>query len=186
MSDGKNAKFLQDPVAFMQRYAVLPADDVAGYRGDEAVKMKTTASDDDYIFSAVEPDKKVAWLNFAKKPKKGALSFFVHSSEGTICVDGTFTARPHKVKSYFLPWTAGGGIIHLTIPEQEEQRPPRPGGRRLLLHRNNHRRCSVFIKGTTRNPTIYHGGGDTKESDPANAAAFWTNLMATYAGPGAP
>jgi hypothetical protein len=183
MSGGMNKKFMADPIAFMQKYAVAPADDVQKDIGDEAVSMPTTASNEDYVFSNMPQTSKVAWLNFSKRARgAGYSASFCASAEGGITVDGSFNERPHKVKSYFLPWTAGGGIISLAIPAIG---PANPDNDVKYFFTATITGCSVFIKGTQRAPIIYHAGGETGRSNPVLAALFWRNLMNRYAGTGA-
>lgn len=75
MSDGKNRAFMNNPVAFLKRYSVCPADDIEMYIGDKATSINTTAAvGSDYVFSTVEPTKRVAWLNFARKPRKSGVN----------------------------------------------------------------------------------------------------------------
>lgn len=181
MSDGKNKAFMDDPMAFMKRYAVAPADDVAMDIGDKAVDMDTTAGS--YVFSTMQPGKRVAWLNFAKKPRgTGADMSFIPKAEGVISIDGTYTERRGKVKSYFLPWTAGGGIIKIAIPQKGTAQPAEDAD---FFFTATITGCSVFIKGTAQAPEVYHAGGDTKQSNPLQAAKFWRDLMTAYSGGGA-
>jgi hypothetical protein len=184
MSDGKNKAFMENPVAFMKKYSVCPGDDVGQYIGDKAVSMNTKGTTGaDYVYSAMDPAKTVAWLNFAKKPRGGGVNMsFIPKAEGAVSVDGYYTAQPGKVKSYWLPWTAGGGIIKLAIPAQGTVPVAQDANYFFTATITG---CSVFIKGTRQAPEIYHAGGDTKQSDPLQAALFWRNLMNTYSGPGA-
>src|SRR6218665_1367052 len=99
MSGGKNAKFMADPVAFMQKYSVCVADDIQGDIGDRAVSMPTTASPQDYIFSTMDAGRRVGWLNFDKPKGTGINKTFGPKSEGSVLVDGSFNVRPGKVKS---------------------------------------------------------------------------------------
>src|SRR6185312_11910524 len=183
MSDGKNALFMRDPVAFMRRYAVMPPDNIDSDIGDEAQDMATFAAvGKDYLYSNM--DEKVGWLNFRKKPKHGALNLsFVHAAEGTVIVDGTYAPRAHKIKSYWLPWSAGGAIIRLAIPDANNI----PAGQddADYFFTATISGCSIFIKGTQRQPVIYHAGGQTLQNDPNNAATFWRGLVNTYSGAGA-
>ena len=182
MSGGKNKAFMADPVAFMRKYAVAPADDVGNDIGDLAVSMPTTASSQDYVLNTMPAGRDIAWLNFEKAPKgTGANLTFAPKSEGGVAVDGTFNARPGKVKSYFLPWTAGGGIIKLAIPAMG---PLNPNSDVKYFFTATITGCSIFVKGTAQAPEIFHAGGQTGKNDPVNAARFWRNLMRQHA-PGA-
>ncbi len=184
MSDGKNKAFMADPVAFMKRYAVCPADDIGMYIGDQATSMNTTGSvGKDYVYSTIATGKRVAWLNFAKRARGSGVSMsFIPKAEGAISVDGSYAPQPHKVKSFFLPWTAGGGIIKLAIPQKGTVTAVQDADYFFTATITG---CSVFIKGTRQAPEVYHAGGDTKQSNPLQAALFWRNLMTTYSGGGA-
>ena len=183
MADGKNKKFMEDPVAFMRKYSVCVADDVQGDIGDKAVSMATTASTQDYIFSTMDAPKRVAWLNFDKPHGTGINKTFGPKSEGSVLVDGSYAVRPGKVKSYFLPWTAGGGIINLTIPTMGTHGYADDDVKYFFTATITG--CSIFIKGTPQSPTIYHAGGQTGQNDPVKAARFWRRLMTTHSGGGA-
>jgi hypothetical protein len=187
MSEGKNAKFMADPVAFMRTYSVMAPDSVGHNIGDEGGTLPTTAMmGKDYVYSDMQVGQKVAYLNFAKKARKGPANLtFIHKSEGTMVLDATYAQRPHKVKSYFLPWTAGGGIIRLEIPDKATIAAGTLDSDYFFTATITG--CSIFIKGTQRNPIIYHAGGPTNApANPAGAATFWRNLITTCsAGDGA-
>jgi len=182
MSGGKNQKFMQDPLAFMRRYSVCVGDDIGGDIGDKAVSMPNAVDRGGYVFSTMDTAKRVAWLNFDKPKGTGINMTFGPKSEGSVIVDGTYAARPGKVKSYFLPWTAGGGIINLTIPAMGT--PGYADDDVKYFFTATITGCSVFIKGTAQSPTIYHAGGQTGQADPREAARFWTDLMTTHSGGG--
>jgi hypothetical protein len=184
MSGGKNKLFMENPIAFMKNYSVCPADDIGMYIGDKAVSMNTRAATGyDYVYSNIDAAKSVAWLNFSKKARGTGVNLtFIPKAEGVISVDGSYTPQAGKVKSYFLPWTAGGGIIKVSIP----QRGTVPAAQDAdYFFTATITGCSIFIKGTAQAPVVYHAGGDTKQSDPLQAAQFWRNLMTTYSGAGA-
>ena len=184
MSGGKNRQFMENPIAFMKKYSVCPADDIGMYIGDKAVSMATHAATGyDYVFSTIDPTKIVAWLNFSKKARGSGVNMsFIPKGEGVISVDGSYAAQPGKVKSYFLPWTAGGGIIKMSIPPMGTVPVAQDASYFFTATITG---CSVFIKGTQQAPEVYHAGGDTKQSNPLQAALFWRNLMNNYSGAGA-
>jgi hypothetical protein len=180
MSGGMNKKFMADPIAFMQKYSVAPADDVQKEIGDKAVSMATTASNEDYVFSKMPKAKSIAWLNFAKRARgSGASATFAPASEGGVTVDGSFDERPGKVRSYFLPWTAGGGIIALPIPPIKRGGDDSP----KYFFTATITGCSIFVKGTPSAPVVFHAGGQTgHNNDPVRAAQFWRDLMTRFSG----
>jgi hypothetical protein len=184
MSGGKNKAFMADPIAFMRKYSVAPADNVQNDIGDKAGRMPTTASNEDYVFSNMPAGSRIAWLNFAKRPRgSGRNDTFAPASEGGVTVDGSFHERDGKVKSYFLPWTAGGGIIQLAIPAMG---PLNPDSGVKYFFTATITGCSIFIKGTAQAPVIFHAGGQTGQANPGMAAQFWRALMAAHAGGGGP
>jgi hypothetical protein len=181
MSGGMNKKFMADPIAFMEKYSVAPADDVQGDIGDRAVAMKDALGTQDYVFSKMPRASKIAWLNFSKRERgSGFSASFCAAAEGGVTVDGSFDERAHKVKSYFLPWTAGGGIIELMIPPMGRFNP---NSDVKYFFTATITGCSIFVKGTRKAPVIYHAGGQTGQNDPVQAANFWRNLMARYSSP---
>lgn len=180
MSGGMNKKFVADPIDFMQKYAVAPADDVQNDIGDRKINMPNALGSEDYVFSRMPQAKQIAWLNFAKRERgAGYSASFVPAAEGGVTVDGSFDERPGKVRSYFLPWTAGGGIITLAIPPVKRtgvDTSPRYFFTATITG------CSIFVKGTPRAPVVFHAGGQTGQNDPVQAANFWRDLMTRYSG----
>jgi hypothetical protein len=180
MSGGMNKKFMADPIAFMQKYAVAPADDIQKDIGDKKINMANALGNQDYVFSRMPQTKQIAWLNFSKRKRgTGYSASFVPAAEGGVTVDGSFTEQQGKVRSYFLPWTAGGGIIGLAIPPVKRtgvDNSPKYFFTATITG------CSIFVKGTPRAPVVFHAGGQTGQADPVNAADFWRNLMTRYSG----
>jgi hypothetical protein len=180
MSGGMNKKFMADPIAFMQKYAVAPADDVQKNIGDRGINMPNALGNQDYVFSRMPQANSIAWLNFAKRARgAGYSASFVPAAEGGVTVDGSFDEREGKVRSYFLPWTAGGGIIALAIPPVKRtgvDNSPKYFFTATITG------CSIFVKGTRRAPVVFHAGGQTGQNDPVQAASFWRNLMTHYSG----
>lgn len=183
MPVNKNADFVLDPIAFMKKYSVCPGNDIQQKLGDRAQMIPDAIGNDvDYLYSAMQGRDRVAWLDFVKLKRTDQSSqVFVAQSEGSVSVEGSSAVRAGAVKSYFLPWTAGGGIIRLKIPAMGS-----------ALFYNNIKYfftatitgCSIFIKGTELEPEIFHAGGQTGQSDPKEAAKFWRDLMDDYGGPG--
>jgi hypothetical protein len=182
MSSIKNTSFLADPIGFMRKYAVCPADDVGGYIGDKAGSMPTTASPQDYTFSTIEAAKRVAYLNFEKIPRKSQVNTaFIPKSDAAITVTGQSAADAARVKSYWLPWTAGGGIIKLVIPAAGTAPAAQDAD---IFFTATITGCSIFIKGTRQAPEVYHAGGNTGQANATQAALFWRNLMVAHSGAG--
>lgn len=179
MSDGYNKKFLSDPLAFAKRYALHPADDVGGYKGNKVLDLKsvTTVNGNlvDMVSAKVAGDKKVAYLNLHKRPIGTSA---VSGNEGgrTVDVEGSYQPKPNWFPAYFLPWDASGAMVRLSIPAKgtHDVDPD-------IFFTAAINGCSIFFQGTPERPTIYHCGGDTgKGSDHAAAAKFWRDLVDTY------
>jgi hypothetical protein len=180
MSGGMNTLFANDPMAFMEAFAVAPPDAVGTYIGVTTQNMATTASPADYAFSKIEPTKRIAYLNFVKGAKRASANVtFMPLAEQV----ATFTASfgqisKRHVPAYFLPWSAQGAIIRLTIPRLANIAPGDADS--SIFFTATITGCSIFIKGTPDHPTIYHAGGQTGQNDPTQAAQFWENLMTLH------
>ena len=180
MSTDLNTKFIEDPLSFMQKYSVLAPDTIGHNIGVKMRSMSNTTGND-YDFTSMHQTRKVAYLNFEKTPKGVARSMGGGKGAGTMSIDGSFTAAPGKVKSYFLPWNAGSGIFRLAIPEKGTALVDDDVRYFFTAAING---CSIFVKGTPRAPEIYHAGGNTGHGkDPVKAAAFWRDLMVNFSGP---
>ena len=180
MSGGMNKLFVKDPWKFINTYAIAPPDDVAHYVGVKTQTMKKSGTNTEYAFSKVEPTKKIAYLNFLKGQKRERANVtFMPLAEQVATFEGRYAqiCKRH-VPAYFLPWSAGGAIIRLTIPKKSQLKKGDLDSDYFFTATITG--CSVFIKGDPDNPTIYHAGGQTGENDPANAALFWENLMARH------
>ena len=178
MSGGFNTKFKNDPVAFVKDYAIAPPDDVGMYVGSKRKTMQKSGKSFD--FNRTPSLKKVAWANIKKVPKLDRANVtFMPVSEQAITFDLSFEKRGKRhVPMYFLPWSAGGAIIRLTIPRVRDIVQGQLDSPYFFTATITG--CSIFIKGTPDHPTIYHAGGETGENDPTAAAQFWLDLMQTH------
>lgn len=187
MSDGKNKLFMKDPVAFMQKYAVAPANYLqsgdthnSGYYGKTTQRMQTTAQTAPYEFNKVQTAYKIAYLNFEERPKGSTFSPqapFV--ADEVMGLTGTYTPTKGKVKSYYLPWV-DGGIVRLAIPAMGTSAAHDDVKYFFTAGISG---CSIFVKGTTQAPEIYHAGGSTGTgTNSAAGAKFWRDLIDQYAG----
>lgn len=196
-------------IALLKNYALHPADNIEGYRGDTTATTKTTLTPGTYrsglvgsvkkklsgvvpsfrpksqftktiSFKEVSNGKKVALVNLVKREASKP----GNEGGGTVDVFGTFTisAKTDWVPAYYLPWDEGGAIVNMTIP------------RAGTIGRDSHildpdifftaaiNGCSIFIQGTPENPTVYHAGGDTgRGDDMARGAGFWREVLTNFA-----
>lgn len=202
-----NKMLREQPIDLIKGFALHPADDIGGYRGESAGTTKTNlrvtpltkgqkfinafsglfpglkqTPKSSYTGSIahreVAPSKKVACVNLTKR------SFDKGGNEGAYTVDvtGTYDIKPGWVPTYFLPWDAGGAIVEVTIPREGE------------ISKDSHildpprfftaaiNGCSIFIQGDPDRPTIHHAGGDTgRGKDYLAGAAFWREIITRFA-----
>jgi hypothetical protein len=175
MSQEYNEKFRADPVAFMKKFTVIPGD--AGSIGTLVGTMdrKNKLSNNDFSYSHMNENSRVAYLEFKKLPS-GASSSNAHPG-GAIDVSGQLYPTVDAIKSYYLPWGMNK-VISLTIPALGT----------TVRHNDVEyfftaaiSGCSIFIKGTPQAPTIFHAGGTTGKADPREAAQFWRDMMSKHA-----
>jgi hypothetical protein len=173
MSGGMNKKFQANPIKFMKTYAICPPDDIANYQGDTIQTMHTSAGD--MAFADMDPVKRVAWINLEKKPKAPGAGAFMPLAEKSVTFTGSYTGAVGKFQAYFLPWSAAGAIIKMTIPDKATLAPTADDSNYFFTATITG--CSIFVKGPPNNPTVYHAGGETKKNSPRSAARFWRNLL---------
>jgi hypothetical protein len=176
-----NAEFVANPEAFMKRYSCAPVGNISGRTGvADATEFVPDHDKKDYKYRVMPGKESIAWLNFDKVHRPDdfasrAKAVMAHHATSQILVTGSYTPDPLKVRAYFLPWDPDN-IISLTIP-------PVAAGRHgvSLFFTAGINGCSIFIKGSAQNPTIYHAGGFTnREHDAAKGAAFWEELMESH------
>lgn len=170
-----NTLFRQDPLAFMQKYSVVPDDDTGstgGYVGDLNQQGKKVKTKNDYEYKTMANNQLIAYLDFVKVPHNPGQA--APQRTGQIMVRGDYTVNPAKVAAYFLPWL-NNNIISLTIPQM-----PQFGGGPRYFFTAAISGCSIFIKGTEQSPTIYHAGGTTGRPKPKAGAKFWRDMMQTH------
>jgi len=113
---------------------------------------------------------RIRYINFITMPyRPNALTFEVSA-----------TAKPGWVPVWYLPWQSMK-MIEVSIdpvggspnaPLLEPDNPNNPG----LFFTAAINGCSVFVRGQSMNPTVYHGGIDGKLN--VDAAEFWESCMA--------
>jgi len=164
-----NALFKQDPIAFMQKYSVIPADAI-GSQGTVIGDLNTvsTPAGHDYELKSMPNTHLEGYLSFIKIPHANG------GQTGQIRVSGDYNPDPTKVKAYFLPWQ-DDKIISMAIPQM-----PQFGGNSRYFFTAAINGCSVFIKGTQQTPVIYHAGGSTGTKKPQAGARFWQTMMQSH------
>lgn len=170
-----NQLFKDDPLAFMRKYTVTPANHIGSHGttiGDLNEKGKIKAyQNDTYEYNQMGLGNLVGYLHFTKISHDTVGP----GQKGQLAVTGSYMADATAVEAYFLPWY-DQKIISLTIPTM----PTYGGGPRYFFTAAING-CSVFIKGTAQNPTIFHAGGKTVKpgKDPKDGAKFWREMMKT-------
>ncbi len=179
MAKDYNALFkqggIQGALNFVNTYSCNPDSELAGVHGDlDPAKFNVkTKSKTDYYLKTMGNADKIGYLDFQKQSHKTGTEFDI---SGQIKVTGNYTPDPTKVAAYFLPWETEH-VISLTIPPMLAHRQGVPYFFTAAING-----CSVFVKGTPRNPTVYHAGGKTGyEHDPKKGARFWQNLLEKHA-----
>jgi hypothetical protein len=135
---------------------------------------------EDYKYHVMPTADKIAYLDFQKIPPAGmgamnrAQTLSQYQATGQIHVTGDYTQDATKVASYFLPWL-DNSIISLAIPPMVAHNQGVP-----VFFTAGINGCSIFIKGTQRNPVVFHAGGKTGYNDPTSGADFWRLLMQSH------
>jgi len=204
-----NSMLRNKSLSLLKNYALHPADNIEGYRGDKIGEARTGLAQVSYpsgklgaiqkklsgIIPSFRPPmkflksvdnksvaagKKVAVVNLVKRdPSKPG-------NEGgeTVDVFGTFDIKgdPSKVPVYFLPWDESGAIVHMTIPRQGTIGSDSHVLDPDVFFTAAINGCSIFIQGSPENPTVYHAGGDTgRGDDMARGAAYWREVLTNFA-----
>jgi len=171
-----NELFKANPLEFMKKYTVTPANHIGthGTRiGDLNAngKVKQHYKLESYEYNQMGPGNLVGYVNFTKVPHDTVDA----TQKGNVVVTGSYNFDPNAVEVHYLPWY-DQKIISLTIPPM----PTYGGGTRYFFTAAING-CSVFFKGTPQSPTIFHAGGKTVKpgSDPKDGAEFWRKMMKT-------
>ncbi|MEL7000624.1 MAG: hypothetical protein AAFP68_20420 [Pseudomonadota bacterium] len=101
----------------------------------------------------------------------------------TLMSDNAMAPGADRAPCYFLPWDPGGAAIELTIPVLPDEGATADTHPPVFLTAALSG-CSIFVRGTTKNPTIFHCGSqfDTTGTD---ATEYWTGAMRQILGEGA-
>jgi hypothetical protein len=180
-------KFFAGPLKFMREYAIAPPNDVGANRGKTATTLDTsgfkpnvntlTSQPASVRYARMMSGEKVAYVKFYKDDIQGGRSGTEQEGRGVLRFDASYD--PPKKNDfrpiYFLPWDTSGAIIRLTIP---------PKGRLEtdpdIFFTATINGCSVFIQGDPDNPTVYHAGGNTGQSDHNEAGKFWRQALLNH------
>jgi hypothetical protein len=108
-------------------------------------------------------------------------------SENTVAVNATtypVQGRGSGLPTWFLPWDSSGAVVELTIPLHNRAFQDYASPKIFLTAALSG--CSVYIKGSPDNPTIYHCG--TSGTAPENSPEFYKRMVMTckHLGYGAP
>ncbi len=191
-------KFLKNPLEFMKKNSICPKDDIGGYTGSEITTLNTTgfvttgSTDINPVTSVsyrgVTGDRKIGYIQFYKdmdragiQSQKDLLGNITSPAEtntegkGVIRFKVSYNAVNGWAPVYWLPWYSYGGIVRLVIPPKGRNNPDPDVFFTAAING-----CSVFFQGTAQNPTIYHAGGSTGQSDHNMAARFWRKALRNY------
>lgn len=102
-----------------------------------------------------------------------------------VVFDATYAVTPNYVPIYYLPWEDAGASIRLTIPRAAANKGPSnpidPADPYLFFTAAIDG-CSIFFRGTTQDPTIFHCGGTTGRATRDEQAQFWEAVMREFVG----
>ena len=176
--------FFASPLKFMKKYAIAPPNNVEADKGKDVTTLDTTcftpnvaatAQPASIRYACMSSAHKVAYIKFYKDKKMGGRSGAEQEGIDAMRFDATYDDTSDWTPIYYLPWDESGAIVRLTIPNMGA-RDPDPD----IFFTAAINGCSVFIQGSADNPTVYHAGGNTGQSDHNEAAKFWKEALRKY------
>jgi hypothetical protein len=191
-------KFLKNPLEFMKKNAICPKDDIGGYTGSEITTLNTTGfvttgtteanPVTSVSYRGVSRDKKIGYVQLYKDMDRAGIQEqrdefnnitqrYEDNREGKEVVrfNVSYNAVNGWAPVYWLPWYSYGGIVRLVIPPKGRNNPDPD-----IFFTAAINGCSIFFQGTAQNPTVYHAGGKTGQSDHNQAARFWREALRNY------
>ncbi|WP_077002958.1 hypothetical protein [Variovorax sp. KK3] len=177
-------KFFSEPLSFMQKYAIAPPNDVAGDRGSTGTDIDTTgfashlntnaagSVPKSVRYARMMRDHKVAYAKLWKDRQMGGKSGAEQEGIGVLRFDADYADDGSRKPIWFLPWDASTAIVRLTIPPKGTTAEDPD-----IFFTAAINGCSVFFQGSQANPTIYHAGGNTGQSDHNEGARFWREAL---------
>ncbi|MEM9062085.1 MAG: hypothetical protein AAGD13_16625 [Pseudomonadota bacterium] len=147
-------------------------DATAHAEGEAAVNNAAMGAD----FSAQDDEEQLRRLGVAQAAKeeyKATHKSYIRGAT-TLVSENSSDAAGDRVPCYFLPWDASGAAMELTIPELPDDatadtHPP-------VFMTAALSGCSIFVRGTARNPRIFHCGSQF-DTTGADATEYWTGAM---------
>ena len=197
MPSTQTSKFFGDPLGYMKKRSICPPNEVANYRGKVVADLDTTGFEStgstvarvtSATYQTIQRSKKIAYVElYEDRDRSGIMpQKDVHGVEtsrgeqnnegiGVVRFRSSFTAQPGWSPVFFLPWESAGAIVKLTIPPQGTTNPDPDIFLTAAING-----CSVFVQGSATNPTIYHAGGNTGQSDHNQAARYWREALRNH------
>jgi hypothetical protein len=183
MAGGMNKAFFASPLDFMKKYAIAPPSSVSGNMGKDQATLDTSGFVPNAVsthgsqpqsvrYARMEKGCKVAYIDFYKDKKMGGRSGTEQEGIDALRFDASFNANSGGHPIYFLPWDQSSAIVRLSIPQKGTNNPDPD-----IFFTAAINGCSVFVQGTPSNPTIYHAGGNTGQSDHNEGAKFWREAL---------
>lgn len=142
-----DTELVNDPKGTALKYSFLPANAAAGYDASIAELGKWLNGDfGGFRHTVVNSAQKVARVSLTR----------ANSNRGEVVLVTPSLTATTGVPVYFLPWDGRGAAVELTIPDRDP-----------ALSTDQHPKifftavlsgCTIFFKGSARNPTIFHCG----------------------------
>jgi hypothetical protein len=193
-------KLKTQPLTLLSKYSLYPPDLAQGYNMDDVDSARYGGRFAQPAANATSPPielqhhligrgERVTYVHLTKVSASDPNMLRTRGAE-TLKVDINADDPGGWVPAYFLPWNPGGGAVELTIPDKDpathtEDQHPKLFFTAVLSG------CSIFFKGTSRRPTIYHCGRDTAsldyrgaQLDPLEANRLWKRLVEKVAAEG--
>jgi hypothetical protein len=183
----------------LRRYSICPTNNIGKYYGKHLgdIKVGYGAADadlaastrsDDIKMRRIESDHKIAYLDLglSARQQNGASQAGDQTAGDMITFDATYAVTANYVPVYYLPWEDSGASVRLTIPVAGANMGPSHGiagaaANPYIFFTAAINGCSIFFRGTRRNPTIFHCGGSTGRKEINDQAHFWESVMIEFA-----
>lgn len=176
--------FFASPLKFMKKYAIAPPSNVEGNKGNNVATLDTTgfvptvaagAQPASIRYAGMSAGHKVAYVKFYKDKQMGGRSGAEQEGIDALRFDSSYDETTDWTPVYFLPWDESGAIVRLHIPTKGTLDPDPD-----IFFTAAINGCSVFIQGNPDNPTVYHAGGDTGQTDLNEGARFWRHALRNH------
>lgn len=181
----------------LRKYSICPTNNINKYYGKHLgdIRVGHGAADADLAASKrsedikmrrIESNRKIAYidLGLSARQQNGANQAGDQTAGDMITFDATYAFTANYVPVYYLPWDDSGASVRLTIPTAGANQGPSHGitaANPYIFFTAAINGCSIFFRGTRRNPTIFHCGGSTGRQAIDDQAHFWQSVMIEFA-----